>query len=157
MKHKIKVIFVCTGNICRSPTAEAVFKHLIKQQALADNFIVKSAGTHAMVGYFADERSSATAKDYGISLKGIISEQFTKQDGLDFDYIVALDKNNYNYLSNNVKDKTKLLELAKFVKSEKLESIPDPYYNDNFDYVFIKIEEALNNLLNYIKKGALYD
>ncbi len=157
MKHKIKLIFVCTGNICRSPTAEAVFKNIIKQQGIEDKFIVESAGTHAMVGYFADERSANTAKDYGVSLDGIVSRQFTKQDSLDFNYIIALDKNNFHYLQKHTEDKTKLLELASFVKSEKLESIPDPYYNDNFDYVFIKIEEALTNLLEYIKKEALYD
>ncbi len=153
MNEKTKVIFVCTGNICRSPTAEGVCKSIVKQKGIEDNFVIKSAGTHAMPQYEPDSRSALVAESYGVSLKGILSTQFTKKDAKDFNYIVALDESNYRFLINNVEDKNKVVKLASFITSENLKEVPDPYYNDNFEYVYLKIEEGVKNLLKHILKA----
>ena len=134
-----KVLFVCLGNICRSPTAEGVFIHLLQQQGRMEQFVVDSAGTSAYhVGESADKRSIAVANKRGIHLPSI-ARQFVVQDFDTFDIIVAMDhsnKQNILSLARNSVDISKVHLFRDFdPTSPKGTSVPDPYYENNFDEV----------------------
>ena len=141
---KTKILFVCMGNICRSPTAEGVFRHLVKINNLQNNFEIDSAGTHAYhIGNSPDSRSTATAKTFGVKLDGQKARQVHESDFYHFDKIIAMDKSNLE----NLKDicppefQTKLSLLLDNA------SVPDPYYENNFNKVFNLINDACQKLL----------
>ena len=93
--EKVKVLFVCMGNICRSPTAQGVFENLVVSQGLAERILIDSAGTHAYhVGNPPDRRSQAAAKDRGLDLSGQRARKVELLDFERFDYILAMDRTN---------------------------------------------------------------
>ena len=99
IKEKTSVLFVCMGNICRSPTAEGVFRHYVNEGDLADRVLVDSAGTHAYhVGEPPDRRAYAAAERRGISLAKIHARRVTEDDFERFDYIIAMDEDNQMHL-----------------------------------------------------------
>ena len=100
-KGKVKICFVCLGNICRSPTAEGVMKQLVKDAGLADRFFIDSSGTGAYhVGDSADGRSRSAAKKRGILIDSL-ARQFKPSDFDAFDYVVAMDRENHRFLRSN--------------------------------------------------------
>ena len=152
----IRVLFVCMGNICRSPTAHGVFKKLVESEGLSESIQVDSAGTHSYhIGSPPDLRSQATAQDRGIDLSGLQARRFVSRDFVEFDYLLAMDNENLtNMLAIKPDDASAKAELM-LAYSERFEQgeIPDPYWGyDGFDLVFDMIEDASQGLLKQIRE-----
>jgi protein-tyrosine phosphatase len=151
----IRVCFVCLGNICRSPTAEGVMKHLIEAAGLSAGFFIDSAGTGAYhAGEAADRRSASAARKQGIELTSR-ARQFDRADFDAFDYVVAMDSKNLNHLRKLARgpaDLAKLSLLRSFDTSADGTDVPDPYFEDNFDAVFEICRAGCAGLLEHIRK-----
>ncbi|GAB4301555.1 MAG: low molecular weight protein-tyrosine-phosphatase [Methylophaga sp.] len=152
---QIKVLFVCMGNICRSPTAEGVFTHLVEQRGTRDRFLIDSAGTHAYhVGEEPDTRAQQTARQRGIDLSYIRARKFTRNDFEQFDHILAMDTDNYQILHTACppehQDKIKLF--LDYAPHRKERDVPDPYYGGQhgFDHVFDLVEDAAAGFYNSV-------
>lgn len=157
---KVKVLFVCMGNICRSPTAHGVFEHLVNAERLADQFEIDSAGTHAYhVGSEPDRRAQETAESRGIDLTYIRGRKVKEADFEHFDYILAMDSDNYDSLEQECPEeyKAKLSLFLDFAPAHPLDEVPDPYYGGikGFENVFNMVEIASKGLLEDIKKRHL--
>ncbi len=154
---KIKILFVCLGNICRSPSAEAVFKYLVDEKGESNNYFIDSAGTSAYhVGDRADARMRSHAKKRGIELTSI-SRQFILEDFDHFDYIIAMDQENMYALKNLARDKSdldKLHFMTDFSKKYNYNHIPDPYYggDQGFELVLDLLEDSGEGFYQYINK-----
>ncbi|MDQ7091838.1 MAG: low molecular weight protein-tyrosine-phosphatase [Methylococcales bacterium] len=153
---KINVLFICMGNICRSPTAEGVFSHLIEQQQLSAHFQVNSAGTHAYhIGEQPDLRSQKTAKERGLDLSQQLARKVIYGDFEDYDYLLAMDKSNYTTLMNACpeKFKSKIHYFLDYAPELRCRDVPDPYYGgeNGFDNVFDMIEAASKGFLHSLK------
>ena len=156
----VSVLFVCLGNICRSPTAEGVFRSLIKQEGLAREINVDSAGTSNWhIGGSPDRRATAAARKRGIDLSQQRARQVEVADFETFDYILAMDRENFSNLSNlsptGKEDRVKLF-LA-FARHADRGNVPDPYYGgeDGFDLVLDLTEDASRGLLAHIREHHL--
>ena len=154
-KSKISVLFVCMGNICRSPTAEGAFRHVVEEAGLAEMFLIDSAGTHAYhVGEPADRRASAAAERRGISLDGIAARRVEPDDFEKFDYVFAMDRLNQVTLVDQADaeyhDKIRLF--LEFVAGHE-NDVPDPYYGGSagFERVLDLVEEASRVLLKTLR------
>jgi len=155
-----KILFVCLGNICRSPSAENIMNHLIKEQGKSDRIICDSAGTanyHA--GASPDRRMAAAAQKQGINLTGI-ARQLAKKDFQEFDLILAMDRSNYQdilALDSEQKYLDKVKMMCDFCTSHSDREVPDPYYGgvDGFDYVIDLLIDACKGLLVFIDSGNL--
>lgn len=157
----IKILFVCLGNICRSPTAEGVFRHKIKQGGYDDNIHIDSAGTGAWhVGNPPDSRSRQTALKYGINLEDLRARKVARQDFADFDYLLAMDRDNMrNMMAICPPDhQHKISLLLDYVESDTSNGdsgngeVPDPYNSgmDGFDRVYDIIERGSDGFLKYL-------
>ncbi|HDY85106.1 hypothetical protein LCGC14_0524070 [marine sediment metagenome] len=151
----IKVLFVCMGNICRSPTAEGVFNKVIADMGTTDRFVVDSAGTHAYhVGEPSDPRSQQMARSRGIDLSNIRARKVMQSDFEHFDYILAMDTDNYNILidacPSDYLHKVKLF--LEYAADRKEQDVPDPYYGgqNGFTHVFDLVEDASNGFYNTV-------
>lgn len=154
---KIKVLFVCMGNICRSPTAHGVFEHLVKSENLHHHLEIDSAGTHAYhVGESPDRRAQETAEKRGIDLNYIRARRVSDNDFEYFDYILAMDTDNYAKLEQDCPEeyKDKLSLFLDFAPEHPLNEVPDPYYGGikGFENVFDMVDAASRGLLENIKK-----
>lgn len=155
---KIKILFVCLGNICRSPSAEAVFKHLVEKKGASKNYFIDSAGTSAFhVGDRADVRMRSHAKKRGINLTSI-SRQFEQEDFDQFDYIVGMDQENLYALkqqARNKEDLDKLHLMTDFSKKFNYDHVPDPYYGGDagFELVLDLLEDAGEGLYSFLDKS----
>ena len=149
------VLFICMGNICRSPTAHGVFEKKVREQGLSDQIIVDSAGTHAYhIGEAPDRRSQATAVEHGYDLSEQRARQVTVYDFDEYDYIIGMDEtNHYNLLQLATEEqKSKVHLMMSFAKQHQENEVPDPYYGqDGFEKVFQMIEEASEGLLQILK------
>ena len=150
-QDKISVLFVCMGNICRSPTAEGVFRHFVQKAGLADRIKIDSAGTHAYhTDEPADRRASAAAERRGYSLADIRARRIQNKDFESFDYIVAMDRLNHITLVDRAEaeyhDKIKLF--LDFSSADE-DEVPDPYYGGaaGFERVLDLVEDASRGLL----------
>ncbi|RMH64343.1 MAG: low molecular weight phosphotyrosine protein phosphatase [Calditrichaeota bacterium] len=152
----ISVLFVCLGNICRSPSGEAVFRALVEQQGLSDHFRIDSAG---IIGWHAGEGADARMKRHaarrGYDLTSI-SRQVTAEDLRDFDYIIAMDDQNLRDLKRL--DTTgeygdKFYKMTDFCRSCTETVVPDPYYGgaEGFEKVLDLLEDACAGLLDHIR------
>jgi low molecular weight protein-tyrosine phosphatase len=153
---KISVLFVCMGNICRSPTAEGVFRHYVKEGDFADRILIDSAGTHAYhVGEPPDRRAYAAAERRGISLAEIHARRVTEDDFERFDYIIAMDEDNQMRLLDQAPEehRSKIRLFLSFSAEEESE-IPDPYYGGaaGFERVLDLVESASRGLLEVCAK-----
>lgn len=150
----VKVLFVCLGNICRSPMAEAVFRHLVKQRGLDDVITIDSAGTGSWhVGKQPHEGTRAKLDELNISYDGMTARQVNENDFTTFDYIVTMDDQNMIDVTEqfSVPDHVVLKKLLDFVPNPKEENVPDPYYTGDFDYTYELVKEASSHLLQLIK------
>ena len=157
---QIKVLFVCMGNICRSPTAHGVFQSLVDKAGLSEQIIVDSAGTiNYHVGDSPDPRSSQTALQRGIDLSSQRARQVSATDYQEQDYILAMDFDNLKNLQRDCPEslQNKLQLLLNFHPDEYLDQVPDPYYggDSGFDKVFDMVEIACTNLLKHIQTNDL--
>jgi len=153
---KIRLCFVCLGNICRSPTAEAIMLSLVEESGLEEHIEIASAGTSAEhVGEDADPRAQACAVGRGLSLDNL-ADQFLEQDFERFEYILAMDNEVVDDLSSIAPDdesQEKVFLLRAFDPAARgNREVPDPYYggNDGFDKVFDICESACQALLEHL-------
>ena len=154
MHEKIEnfsVLFVCMGNICRSPTAEGVFRHLVRQAGADERIEIDSAGTHAYhVGEVPDRRARAAATRRGISLDGIAARRVSEEDYERFDLILAMDQDNLERLQEEapVQHRNKVRLFLSYTNGPETE-VPDPYYGgpSGFERVLDLVEDASRELL----------
>lgn len=150
------VLFVCLGNICRSPLAEGVFKELLREEGLDDNFEVDSAGTGAWhVGESPDARASVVASRHGIELDSR-ARQVTPDDLERFDWVLAMDRDNLRELKRMADGRGEGAELRLFrdFDSEGTgEDVPDPYYGgpSGFENVFQMVRRSSEGLLDHLR------
>lgn len=149
-----KVLFVCLGNICRSPTAHGVFESMVRDRGVEHQISVDSAGTGAWhVGELPDPRARNKAKDRGHDLSHIRARQVDQSDFHDFDYILAMDHSNLSNLKAACPE-SKQHKLSLFLDFTELpeSEVPDPYYggDQGFDHVLDLVESASEGLLNHI-------
>ena len=153
---KVKVLFVCMGNICRSPTAHGVFRKLVEIEKLSHRIEIDSAGTHAYhVGKPPDSRSQETAESRGIDLSDLRARQARSEDFTLFDYVIAMDKDNYRSLKAicPTGEETNLHMFMDFAPHMRTAEVPDPYYGGpaGFERVFDLVDAAARGLLDDIK------
>lgn len=149
------VLFVCTGNICRSPTAEGILRHKLQNLGLLDRFTVDSAATHAYhVGHPPDERTIAAAQDYGVELGNLRARTVTARDFTDFKTILAMDHNHLRLLKTMTpEDHAGELRLfLDYCPGMEGQDVPDPYYGDinGFYRVYDLIERGVEGYLRSI-------
>jgi len=153
---KTSVLFVCLGNICRSPLADGIFTHLVDQQGLADRFHIDSCGTGAWhVGNPPDPRSILTAAKYNIDLTHLRARQFdADRDPVEFDWIIPMDAANQRELLKLGTPKAKVRLMRSFdptITTKKAPDVPDPYYggDDGFDKVYEMLVRACEGMFDY--------
>jgi len=155
MSHNTSVLFVCLGNICRSPTAEAVFRHKAEEAGLTLD--IDSAGTHGYhIGKAPDKRSQAAGIERGYSFKGLKCRRVDESDFEKYDYILAMDDSNFASLQGMAPThhQEKIRLLLDFADTDDKE-VPDPYYGGKrgFELVLDLIEEASDGLIDYIQQN----
>ena len=155
MSQNTSVLFVCLGNICRSPTAEAVFRHKAQEAGL--DIEIDSAGTHGYhIGKSPDKRAQAAGIERGYSFKGLKCRRVNETDFEHFSYILAMDNSNFMNLrgmsDSQYHDKIHLF--LDFAQTEEKE-VPDPYYGGKrgFELVLDLIEQASDGLLAHIQQS----
>jgi protein-tyrosine phosphatase len=156
LKEKTSVLFVCMGNICRSPTAEGVFRHAVAGANLEDQIRIDSAGTHAYhTGSPADRRASAAAERRGYSLTDIHARPVEDSDFDEFDFIIAMDLENVAALQSRAAEiqHAKIRLMLDFSSGPERE-VPDPYYGGSagFERVLDLVEDASRGLLETLSK-----
>ena len=150
-----KILFVCLGNICRSPAAEGIFKKKIKDRELENLFVVDSAGTGGWhVGNLADRRMREAALSRGIELTSR-SRKIDHNDLYEFDHILVMDKDNLNAVKSLIKDNTypinsKIKLILSYSKKSQLDEVPDPYYGgqNGFESVLDLLDDAIDELID---------
>jgi protein-tyrosine phosphatase len=154
---KISVLFVCLGNICRSPAAEAIFINLLENKGLKDSFFVDSAGTGSWhIGKKADSRMRIAAERRGINILSR-ARQISSKDFDAFNYILAMDNSNFRNIQD-LKNKKSSSDFASIKKIQDFRSVfnelevPDPYFggDEGFDYVLDILEDSVNGFLESI-------
>ena len=155
--EKTKILFVCLGNICRSPAAEGVMSSLIEKEGMSEFISVDSAGTLGYhIGEGADPRMKVHAEKRGYDLTSISRKFIPKKDFYEFDYIITMDSSNYKdikKLDSGNKHKDKVFKMAQFIKKHNAAEVPDPYYEgpEGFEYVLDLIEDGCNEILHKVK------
>ena len=150
-----KILFVCLGNICRSPAAEGVFKQKIKDRDMANLFIVDSAGTGGWhVGNLADSRMRESALSRGIKLTSR-SRKIEENDLYEFDHILVMDNDNFYAVKSLIQDQldpvhSKIELILSYSKNSQLYEVPDPYYGGQkgFDKVLDLLNDAIDGLID---------
>ena len=154
--EQVKVLFVCMGNLCRSPMAEGVFRHYVNQAGLAGHIAIDSAGTHDYhVGDPPDPRAQQAAGRRGYDLSGQRGRQVSDADFIEFDYLLAMDEVNLRVLRRLCPPQYehKLRLLMDFGAAPVLREVPDPYYggDQGFERVLDMVEEASQGLLHHLR------
>ena len=148
-----KILFVCLGNICRSPAAEGVMKHIVKQHGVEDRFYIDSAGTYSgHAGELPDPRMRRAAARRGYLLDHR-AQQFKTTMFADFDLIVVMDDRNYYHVQSyapTADDEKKIVRMADYCRHYTATYVPDPYYEgaDGFELVLNLLEDACEGLLD---------
>lgn len=152
---RVKVLFVCMGNICRSPTAEAVFKGMVERAGLADRIESDSAGTHDYhVGEAPDGRAQSAARMRGYEMGSLCARQVTRRDFVEFDYVLAMDEANLARLQRLAPPghAATLKLFMEFAGQDAPREVPDPYYGgtQGFERVLDMVEQAARGLLDHL-------
>lgn len=160
MQQPYRVLMVCLGNICRSPTAEGVFRHVVVEAGLGERIHVDSAGTHDYhVGKPPDTRSSHHASLRGYDLSSLRARQVSGADFGRFDLILAMDRQNLALLEQQCPEvsRHKLRRLMEFAPAELGDVVPDPYFGgqEGFELVLDHIEAACAGLLTHVQSELL--
>ena len=149
----VRVLFVCLGNICRSPMAEGLFQHLVDEAGLGDDISVDSAGTGSWhIGERAHRGTRSVLQKHGIAYDGR-ARQITRADFDRFDYILALDDSNLYDLERMIPDDSDVVlrRFLDFADDVREKEVPDPYYSGRFDAVYALVEHGAQALLDHIR------
>lgn len=156
----VGVLFVCTGNICRSPTAEGVFRHLVAEAGLTKEITVDSAGTQSYhIGEPPDERSVEAAQARGYDMSGQSARRVVEQDFHKFDLVLAMDRNHLHHLNamapGDTYERVKLF--LSYASKTTEQEVPDPYYggSQGFENVLDLIEDGGRGLIEAIQRDFL--
>ena len=147
----IKVLFICHGNICRSPMAEFVFKDMVQKNGLGDRFHIASAATsREEIGNPVHYGTTRKLKEFGISTAGKYAVQLTKKDYQKYDYIIGMEYRNIRNIDRIIGSdpEHKVYSLLDF--SDRARDIADPWYTGNFDRTYEDIKEGCECFLNYL-------
>lgn len=152
---KIRVLFVCLGNICRSPLAEAIFNHQVRQKGLENYFTADSCGTSDYhIGQQPDPRTLANARKNNVSINHL-GRQLTPEDLTDFDYILAMDSKNLKNimaLPNAGEYADRISLMREYDPQGKGQDVPDPYFGqeDGFQEVFVMLDRTVDNFIRNV-------
>ena len=157
MGTQIKVLFVCMGNICRSPTAEAVFRHYVENAGLSGRILIDSAGTHDYhIGDPPDLRTQRAAQQRGYDMSALRGRQVEPEDFRRFDYVLAMDSANLGILQRIAPPgaDTQAKLFLEYGRHHAEREVPDPYYGgaDGFERVLDMVEDAAQGLLQEISR-----
>jgi protein-tyrosine phosphatase len=157
--ERVSVLFVCTGNICRSPTAEGIFRKLVADAGMSEVILADSAGTHGYhIGEPPDARAQASAADRGYDLSGLRARRVEGADFQRFDLIVAMDRDHLTILSRMAEPSAahKLKLMMSYAGAFEEKDVPDPYYGgpQDFERVLDMLEDAARGLLDSLGKPA---
>ena len=157
--EKIKVLFVCMGNICRSPTAEGVFTKLVTDKNLTSMFTIDSAGTHAYhVGNPPDYRAQQAAKRRGIEIENLRARKVHSSDFEYFDYVLVMDDDNYGIVMDSCpkEHRDKVKYFLDFAPHLGVREVPDPYYGEKlgFERVLDMVEDASHGFLAALQQSG---
>lgn len=160
MPQSVRILFVCMGNICRSPIAQVVFKHLVAEAGLGDRIFVDSAGTHAYhLGEPPDPRAQHAAAHRGYDLSALRARQVRRSDFTEFDFVIAMDTMNLRALARLCPPEhaRKIRLLMEFADGACEREVPDPYYGGKaeFERVLDLVEQASRGLLDYLSRRLL--
>ena len=155
---KHTVLFICLGNICRSPAAEGIMKSLVEKEGMSDDFFIDSAAIGSWhIGQLPDSRMRKCGAEHG-SRFASHARQFQKSDFQHFDLIVVMDNENYRAITSMASsqaDKDKVVRIADYLTHHReYTTVPDPYYGDysDFELVIELLEDACQGLLDSIKE-----
>ena len=157
MKNKVSVVFVCMGNICRSPTAEAVFRRYVENAGLAECILIDSAGTHDYhIGDPPDSRAKRAAQQRGYDMSSLRGRQVEENDFQRFDYVLAMDRANLAILQRLVPPASdaQVRLFLDYARHHAEHEVPDPYYGgaEGFERVLDMVEDAAQGLLQNIRE-----
>ncbi len=151
----VRVLFVCMGNICRSPLAQGVFENVLRREGLEDEVFVDSAGTgHWHVGSPPDERALSAASLRGLDLSAQRARQIAREDCQTFDYILTMDEENYRAVAALCHEgRAEVRPFLDYAPSRAEKEVPDPFYGgpEGFEHVLDLVEEASEGLLQTIR------
>ena len=154
--NRFSALFVCSGNICRSPTAEAIFRKLAADAGRGETVLADSAGTHGYhIGEPPDPRAQAAAAKRGYDLSGLRARRFEHADFQRFDLILAMDRDHHSILLRMARPPAarKLKLMMSYARRFKEEDVPDPYYGGplGFERVLDMLEDAAQGLLESLR------
>lgn len=151
-QNKVNVLFVCLGNICRSPMAEAVFRDLVQKEAVVHHFEIASAGTGDWhVGEPPHRGTRETLKRHGIEPNGLVAKQVSQAMLDAADYVVVMDNENMADLRSWRTDRNKVSRLLDFAPDAEERDVPDPYYDGRFELVYQLVGKGSAGLLKHIR------
>ena len=153
----IKILFVCMGNICRSPSAEGFFVNALQRSDLREQVSTDSAGTHGYhVGHSPDPRAIKTAADFGVDISDLRARKVSESDFDEFDLIIAMDSSNVADLEKIRPDNSKaaLKKMMDYHPDKRPQDVPDPYYGgmDGFTYMCELLESSTQGLLDDVAR-----
>ena len=154
----VRVLFVCMGNICRSPLAQGVFEDVLRREGLEGEVSVDSAGTGAWhVGSPPDERALSAASLRGVDISSQRARRIKPEDCRNFDYVLTMDEENYRAVAGLCRGSAVVRPFLDFATDSPETAVPDPYYGgpDGFEHVLDLVEEASKGLVEDIRERHL--